>query len=53
MRTFFLFFILTALALAQAPKQQAKGQAKNAFAGIDWNAPFPAHKIVGNVYFVG
>jgi metallo-beta-lactamase class B len=37
--------------VAQAPKQ-AKGKA-NAFAGIDWNAPFPAHKIVGNVYFVG
>jgi len=31
---------------------QGKGKA-NAFAGIDWNKPFPAHKIVGNVYFVG
>lgn len=39
------------MAVAQAPTQ-AKGKA-NAFAGIDWNAPFPAHKIVGNVYFVG
>ena len=31
----------------------AQGKGKGAFAGIDWNAPFPAHKIVGNVYFVG
>jgi metallo-beta-lactamase class B len=52
MRTFFLLFVCCALAPGQAPKQ-AKGQGKNAFAGIDWNAPFPAHKIVGNVYFVG
>ena len=29
------------------------GQGKGAFAGIDWNKPFPAHKVVGNVYFVG
>ena len=25
----------------------------NAFAGIDWNKPFPAHKVIGNMYFVG
>ncbi len=24
-----------------------------AFANIDWNKPFPAHKIIGNLYFVG
>jgi metallo-beta-lactamase class B len=52
MRTLFSLLVCSGLALAQAPNQ-AKGQGKNAFAGIDWNAPFPAHKIVGNVYFVG
>ena len=52
--------VCAALVFAQdaATKGNAKGKAKgagkaNAFAGIDWNAPFPAHKIVGNVYFVG
>src|ERR1700689_5557688 len=33
-----------------AQGKQAKGRA---FPGIDWNKPFPAHKIIGNVYFVG
>ncbi len=51
MRTVFLLLVCAAFAFSQAPSQ-AKGKA-NAFAGIDWNAPFPAHKIVGNVYFVG
>ncbi len=46
MRIALSFFLATGLVLAQ-------GKGKNAFAGIDWNAPFPAHKIVGNVYFVG
>jgi metallo-beta-lactamase class B len=32
---------------------QGRGGAGNALAGIDWNKPFPAHKIVGNMYFVG
>jgi metallo-beta-lactamase class B len=44
MRALLSLFVISALAW---------GQGKNAFAGIDWNAPFPAHKIVGNVYFVG
>jgi metallo-beta-lactamase class B len=35
-----------------AQGNQAK-QGKNAFAGIDWNKPFPAHKVIGNVYSVG
>jgi metallo-beta-lactamase class B len=52
MRTIFLLLACSLLAPAQAPNQ-AKGKGGNAFAGIDWNAPFPAHKIVGNVYFVG
>ena len=42
-------FFLT-LALASAQDKQGKG---NAFAGIDWNKPFPAHKVIGKVYFVG
>ena len=33
---------------------QGRGAAKGgAFANIDWNEPFPAHKVVGNVYSVG
>ena len=38
-----LIFLTSLLASAQG----------NALAGIDWNKPFPAHKIVGNMYFVG
>ncbi|HEY2845462.1 MAG TPA: subclass B3 metallo-beta-lactamase [Bryobacteraceae bacterium] len=38
--------------VAQGPAKQAK-QGKNAFAGIDWNKPFPAHKVIGNIYSVG
>src|SRR5215471_7411540 len=37
-------------ASAQAGQTGGRG---NAFAGIDWNKPFPAHKIIGNMYFVG
>ncbi len=40
-------------AAANQNKQGKGGGKGNAFAGIDWNKPFPAHKIVGNVYFVG
>ena len=39
--------------IALAPLWAQDKQGKNAFAGIDWNKPFPAHKIAGNVYFVG
>src|SRR3954471_21720523 len=46
-----LFLMVASLAAAQA--RQGRGGQANAIAGIDWNAPFPAHKIVGNVYFVG
>ncbi len=35
---------------AQARQGGGRG---NAFAGIDWNKPFPAHKVIGNMYFVG
>ena len=37
---------------ASAQARQTGGRG-NAFAGIDWNKPFPAHKIIGNMYFVG
>lgn len=40
----------TALLFAQGKGGGAKG---GAFANIDWNKPFPAHKVIGNVYFVG
>jgi len=33
-------------ALQAQPKQAKQGK-------TDWNAPFPAHRIIGNVYFVG
>ena len=35
------------IATLQAQTKQAK-QGKT-----DWNAPFPAHKVIGNIYFVG
>ena len=31
----------------------SQGRGGGAFANIDWNKPFPAHKIIGNMYFVG
>ena len=50
MRNFFLLALSAALVFGQGRGKQAGG---GAFAGIDWNKPFPAHKIIGNVYFVG
>jgi metallo-beta-lactamase class B len=42
------------LVFAQGKQGQGQDkQAKSAFAGIDWNKPFPAHKVIGNVYSVG
>lgn len=41
------FCLLVLIAALQAQTRQAK-QGKT-----DWNAPFPAHKVIGNVYFVG
>src|ERR1700719_201875 len=40
-------FVLIAASQAAAQDKQAK-QAKR-----DWNAPFPAHKVIGNIYYVG
>jgi metallo-beta-lactamase class B len=31
----------------------APAQTQNPFANIDWNKPFPAHQVIGNVYYVG
>src|SRR6478672_11579950 len=45
-----LLVIIVSTVTAQARKGGAGG---NAFAGIDWNKPFPAHKVIGNVYSVG
>lgn len=47
-----LSMLFATLCFAQA-RQGRGGAPGNAFAGIDWNKPFPAHRIVGNVYFVG
>ena len=48
MRPYKLFLcLLFVLVTASAQTKQAK-QGKT-----DWNAPFPAHKVIGNVYFVG
>jgi metallo-beta-lactamase class B len=47
-----LISIATVTAAISAQARQGGGRG-NAFAGIDWNKPFPAHKVVGNMYFVG
>jgi metallo-beta-lactamase class B len=42
------------LAAVSASLVAAQGkQGKGAFANIDWNKPFPPHKVIGNVYSVG
>src|ERR1700704_1694356 len=43
----FLLLVCVAATSLSAQNKQAK-QAKR-----DWNAPFPAHKVIGNVYYVG
>jgi metallo-beta-lactamase class B len=45
-----LLILMSVLASAQGRGGGAQG---NALAGIDWNKPFPAHRIIGNMYFVG
>jgi metallo-beta-lactamase class B len=44
--------LLMTSTIFSAQARQGGGQG-NAFAGIDWNKPFPAHKVIGNMYFVG
>src|SRR5262249_50956331 len=50
-----LLLVLSTLTVSAAfiKAQGRQGGGGNAFAGINWNKPFPAHKIVGNMYFVG
>jgi metallo-beta-lactamase class B len=48
-----LVIAIAALMSVALVSAQGRGGAGNALAGIDWNKPFPAHKIVGNTYFVG
>src|ERR1044071_9902286 len=43
--------MLTGLIVLVASLQAQPKQAKQA--KTDWNAPFPAHKVIGNVYYVG
>src|SRR5262245_23630065 len=48
-----LLIVVCLVFIPQAARSQARQGGGNAVAGIDWNKPFPAHKIVGNMYFVG
>jgi hypothetical protein len=49
--TILITIVICATALfAQAPQRGGRG---DAFANNDWNKPFPAHKVIGNVYFIG
>ena len=43
--------VVASLAVATLTAQDGRG--RGAFAQIDWNKPFPAHKVIGNVYSVG
>jgi len=51
LRLLAVFLLLSTAAWSQA--RQGGAARGNAVAGIDWNKPFPAHKVIGNVYFVG
>ena len=53
-RRLFLCLGFAFLAALQISAQNTSSQSKQAKQGkTDWNAPFPAHKVIGNVYFVG
>ncbi len=41
-----LFVLLASLQLPAQTKQAQQGK-------TDWNAPFPPHKVIGNIYYVG
>src|ERR1700733_11285005 len=45
--------LVSTVVFAQSVFAQNKGGGKGAFANIDWNKPFPPHKVIGNVYSVG
>ena len=44
MRYVFMFLFLVALVTSDARAQNQQ---------TDWNKPFPPHKVIGNVYYVG
>ena len=48
-----LRYFLLVVAAAPLLLAQGRGGGKGAFANIDWNEPFPPHKVIGNVYSVG
>jgi metallo-beta-lactamase class B len=50
MRTYRPLLLTLLVSLAAA---LAFGQAKQAKAATDWNKPFPPHKVIGNIYYVG
>src|ERR1700733_15610307 len=45
--------LVSTVVFAQSVFAQNKQEGKGAFATIDWNKPFPPHKVIGNVYSVG
>src|SRR5262245_8927499 len=49
----FAIMLVAATTIVSAGQARQGGARGNAFAGIDWNKPFPAHKVIGSVYFVG
>jgi metallo-beta-lactamase class B len=54
MRTLLLLALSVLMSTAAwSQARQGGGTRGNTVASIDWNKPFPAHKIIGNVYFVG
>jgi metallo-beta-lactamase class B len=53
-RRLFLCLGFAFLAALEISAQNTSSPTKQAKQGkTDWNAPFPAHKVIGNVYFVG
>jgi metallo-beta-lactamase class B len=51
MRLYISFFSLLVVLLVASQVSAQNKQTKQA--KRDWNAPFPAHKVIGNVYYVG
>jgi metallo-beta-lactamase class B len=51
MRLYISFFSLLVVLLVASQVSAQNKQTKQA--KTDWNAPFPAHKVIGNVYYVG
>jgi metallo-beta-lactamase class B len=46
-------FAIFAITITPGYSQARQGARGAAVAAIDWNKPFPAHKVIGNMYFVG